>query len=623
MSTEGPSLHDLEALFHDAPFAVAVFEGPEHVCVAMNAANERLIGGRDVIGKPIRVAFPQLAGGRIVDVMDRVYRTGNPERLGSIFAPRKLPDGRVEQRFLRAEWRARRDASGEIIGVYAFGVEVTEEVVGHDHLPWEHVFKDAAWGMSVSTPDNRFVEVNEAFARMHGSKPDDWVGRPVLDMFADESKPMFSELARQAHETGSIQYESLHVRSDGTKFPVLCEITAFKDDRGNVLFKAASYLDITARKADERRLAERTRLLDLSNDAIVVRDAEDRVTYWNRGAQELYGYSQEEALGRNIHELLQTEFPAPLDAIRQALLARDRWSGELVHRRRDGQRIVVSSRWALDRDARGRPASTLETNNDITSRKRAEEELRRAVHVRDEFLSVASHELRTPLTALTLQLEGIQKIVGAQRDGAERRIGRKLAVALRQTERLAALVEGLLDESRIASGGLRLELESFDLRDVVRDVTERLSELASRSNVDLRLELGTARVGTWDRACLEQICLNLLGNAIKYGAGAPVDVILEGDEHMVELRIIDRGIGISPSDQQRIFGRFERAVSTSHYGGFGLGLYIARQMVEAHGGAIEVVSAPGKGATFVVRLPRITRPGASEVVRLVPAESHA
>lgn len=134
--------------------------------------------------------------------------------------------------------------------------------------------------------------------------------------------------------------------------------------------------DITERRQRELKLAEQARLLDLSYDAIMVRDAHDRISYWNRGAEEVYGYTKAEALGKQVHELLQTRFPEPLDLIQAKLATEKRWSGELIHVRRDGGRIVVHSRWALDRDKQGRPASVLETSNDISERKRLEEAVR-------------------------------------------------------------------------------------------------------------------------------------------------------------------------------------------------------------------------------------------------------
>jgi signal transduction histidine kinase len=226
-----------------------------------------------------------------------------------------------------------------------------------------------------------------------------------------------------------------------------------------------------------------------------------------------------------------------------------------------------------------------------------------AVRIRDEFLAIAAHEFRTPLTALQLRLESLTREVDGTSPGASI----KLQAALKSTQRLAKLVETVLDVSRIALGRLVLKPERFELVDVVRDTFEQLGSAAAEAGCELRLSAADPGRGRWDRARLEQVFTNLLSNAIKYGRGRPVQVSIAGDELWVEIRIHDEGVGIDRKDVERIFLRFERAVSARHYGGLGLGLYVARQLVEAHSGAIRVESTPGKGATFIVRLPREQR----------------
>jgi signal transduction histidine kinase/CheY-like chemotaxis protein len=226
-----------------------------------------------------------------------------------------------------------------------------------------------------------------------------------------------------------------------------------------------------------------------------------------------------------------------------------------------------------------------------------------AVRIRDEFLAIAAHEFRTPLTALQLRLESLSR----ELDDGSSAAAAKIQAALRSTQRLAKLVEMVLDVSRIALGRLVLKPERFELVDVVRDTIEQLCSAAAEAGCPIRLSVADRGRGRWDRARLEQVVTNLLSNAIKYGRGRPVHVTLSGDDDSVELRIRDEGIGVDRKDLERIFLRFERAVSARHYGGLGLGLYVARQLVESHAGSIGVESTPGKGATFVVRLPREER----------------
>ncbi|MGE6758477.1 ATP-binding protein [Corallococcus interemptor] len=231
-----------------------------------------------------------------------------------------------------------------------------------------------------------------------------------------------------------------------------------------------------------------------------------------------------------------------------------------------------------------------------------------AVRRRDDFLSIAAHELKTPLTSLQLHIQGLQ----AKARGAPmppEKLTAKLESAYSQTQRLGKLVNDLLDISRIAQGQLHIKREDVDLVALVRAQLERSREALTRAECEVRFHASEPRlIGHWDALRLEQVVGNLLTNAMKYGAGKPVEVTLDGDATRVRLEVRDHGIGIAEEDRARIFERFERAVSVRHYGGFGLGLWIVREIVQALGGNIDVASAPEQGSTFTVTLPRSGSP---------------
>lgn len=227
---------------------------------------------------------------------------------------------------------------------------------------------------------------------------------------------------------------------------------------------------------------------------------------------------------------------------------------------------------------------------------------RKAVAARDEFLSIASHELRTPLTPLQLELESMRALVSPI-DNASK-LTRKLETAERQVRRLGRLIDGLLDVSRLSTGQLKLEPEETDLVVTVRDVCDRFAAEAKSQNVVVEVQNEGDVRGSWDAVRVDQVVVNLFTNAIKYGAGGHILIRIWQEQNEAFLTVRDEGIGIPESELMRVFERYERAVSSRAYGGLGLGLYITKQLVLAHGGRVWATRNEGAGTTFHVRLPK-------------------
>jgi signal transduction histidine kinase len=228
-----------------------------------------------------------------------------------------------------------------------------------------------------------------------------------------------------------------------------------------------------------------------------------------------------------------------------------------------------------------------------------------AIRLRDDFISVASHELNTPLTSLMLSLQSLLKIP-AERRLEPTTMDSFFQLMVRQGNRLTRLISELLDVSRIQADLLLLQLEDgVDLVEVVEEVVSRLRPDLERAACSLAVRGPAHVLGRWDRSRLEQVVTNLLSNAIKFGPRNPIEITIGEEAGFARVAITDHGRGIEPSQQQQLFGRFARGVSAEHYGGLGLGLYISRCIVAAHGGSIQVESQPGAGATFTVDIPRV------------------
>ncbi len=355
--------------------------------------------------------------------------------------------------------------------------------------------------------------------------------------------------------------------------------------------------------------SERAHVLDSIKDyAIFTMDLEGRIRSWNPGVERVKGYREEEFIGMPFAQLFPPEELArglPEEEMRQAR-TQGRYEGEGWRMRKDGSRFWAEVSLTPLVNAGGALRGYTKVTRDTSERKRLIEELKDAIRVRDEFLSIASHELRTPLTSLKLQLQSLEPIVAslAASVSEAERVPRKLQVISRQVERLSELIESLLDVSRISSGRLELRKEPLDLVELVLEVVSRLESLRASSGCALNVEGQQPLMGQFDRLRMDSVVTNLLGNALKFGARKPVHITVEARDGSALLTVQDQGIGISEDNLSRIFQRFERAVPEKNYGGFGIGLWIVRQVVEAHGGHIEVRSQLGQGTTFVVTLPR-------------------
>lgn len=232
-------------------------------------------------------------------------------------------------------------------------------------------------------------------------------------------------------------------------------------------------------------------------------------------------------------------------------------------------------------------------------------EAQRALQTRDEFLSIASHELKTPLTSILLNLQGILKKISKTKGNSKelQEIKRKVEICKSQSERMSRLINDLLNVSVTSTGRFTIEREKMDLVEVVKDAIVHFKAQLKKDGTTIVFEPIEPIVGRWDKVRIEQVVSNLISNAIKYGLKKPISIKLSKSMKEAVLAVEDQGIGIEPQHKDLIFQRFRRGNYPRDISGLGVGLYISKQIIEAHRGTLTVKSEVGKGSTFTATLP--------------------
>src|SRR5580704_5959647 len=390
-------------------------------------------------------------------------------------------------------------------------------------------------------------------------------------------------------------------------------LTAFASIRRGVERQLLRSRDELAQEVAVR--TQQASLLNLTHDTIFVRDMNHVITYWNRGAQELYGWTAEQAVGKQSPKLLQTVFPTSIEQIQAELLSTGRWEGELEKTKADGTRVVVASRWSLQRNELGDPIAILETNNDITQRKRGEEEVRKlnqelgkrtteleAINKELEaFAYSISHDLRAPLRHMVGFTELLQKNASSLVDEKGRRY---MMTILESAKRMGVLIDDLLAFSRIGRAETRETMVS--LEQLVKEVQSEVWQETEGRNITWRVGALPDLYG--DRSMLKLALVNLISNAIKFTRQRPQPEIeigcTEKPKDGVVVFIKDNGVGFDMKYVNKLFGVFQRLHRTEEFEGTGIGLATVQRIIRRHGGQVWAEGMVGKGATFYLALPK-------------------
>jgi PAS domain S-box-containing protein len=590
-------------------------------------------------------------------------------------------------------------------------------------------------GAATLTSEGTILFCNRRLAEMVGEAAERIVGSCFKSILDKKEWQGFTESTRRALQD-DIRSPSQFLRKDGTVLPVQLSLSRLANHRGQQIICVIA-TDLGEQKRSEMRLREQAALLDLAPDAIVVRDMHSRILFWNRGAETIYGWSGDEALGRDSTELLKTEFFEPAEAVRAQLLRQDHWEDDAIQHKRDGTRLVVASRSVLQRDAEGVPVRILTIDNDVTAQRQAEarhaslterlalatevakvgvwewdmsnnaltwdstmleiyglplnskvtydqwagrvqpddlqqieaslrkaienngegnlefrilrkdgslrnicavyrvffdgrRKVRRAIGVsmdvterkdaeraleqsrkdelrfKDELLSHVSHELRTPLTAMkqfsTILLDGLAGELNEKQLKYQQ-------LVMKNIEQLQAMINDLLEVTRLENGKLVIQPDSTSVSEVVTDVINMVDGSAQAKGVTLSSDIACGVPAAYtDPIRLRQILLILFDNALRFTpAGGSIKIrarLSNQDAKFVLLEVSDSGCGIPPKDVGRIFERlYQVKPARSSRMGLGLGLFICEGLVVRQGGRIWVESRVNEGATFSFTLP--------------------
>ncbi|MGC3997335.1 MAG: PAS domain S-box protein [Anaeromyxobacter sp.] len=452
--------------------------------------------------------------------------------------------------------------------------------------------------------EGRLLEANAAAAKAYGWSQEELRRLTVHDLRAPGTQAHTAEQMAAADAHGLL-FETVHRRRDGSTFPVEVSSQGAGDEGQRTLVSVIR--DISARHEAGQALRDsEARLRHLAEalpQLVWTADASGQRTWFN---QRWRDYTGQRAGTEDWDPVLHPDDRERVLAVWREAVATG--SGfEIEHRLRGqegGFRWFLRRAVALDAPGVGPGRRTwLGTCTDVHDLKMSQELLRQADKLKQDFLSMASHEFRTPLTAMRLQVEMLRRRLRRPSGQEDERLLRSLSAIEGQIGRLDELLGVLLDVSRINDGKLSLELASVDLGALAREAAERLRPVAESAGSPVRVAASEVR-GLWDRARIDQAVTNLLTNAIKYGNARPVDVEVAARDGEAVLTIRDHGIGIPPESRGLLFERFERGANAGVAQGLGLGLWITKKMIDAHGGRIAVESAPGEGSTFTVILPR-------------------
>ena len=453
------------------------------------------------------------------------------------------------------------------------------------------------------------TEWNKGAEEIFGYSAEECIGKHISIIFCEDIFENEKRIIRNLKKGGKEYYEATCKNKIGDSLYISFTAFPITDQNGKVIEISQFAKDISDQKLVAEKQNTLAAIVDSSDDAIISKTLDGIITSWNHAATKMFGYSEKEAVGKHISIIIPIDrLPEETLIIENIRKGRKIDHFETIRISKDGSERQLSISISPVKNRKGKIIGASKIARDISVRAEAEkqrhlytERLKELNHYKDEFMVMASHELKTPLTVITANLQILEmKMNGDERNSFVEK-------TLKQVKKLSSLITNLLDVSKIQAGKLVLNFSHMDINHLIEEMVDSLQQTSSCHKLIFN-KANEKLVANADRERIEQVLINIIGNAIKYSGHNKKIVInasLAGKDIVVD--VIDEGIGIEDKDLENVFLRFYRVSgAASSYSGSGVGLYISSEIIKSHGGKIWAEGEIGKGSSFHFSIPSVS-----------------